>query len=190
MPIGIGAGTAIAGIVGGGAALTGAALQSHAAGSAADKQTAAANHAADVEAQSNREALAFQKQQAAYQAQQDEVNRRANYDQWAAKQRKVGSIGQMLGLGGTEIPAYVPGGTPDFGTMVDASSARPRVGPRPAGAPVPPGGMGMPFGAAAAGGTPAPGGPPSQDANDFLPRDPRTGAILRPRLLSFGDYAA
>ena len=212
--IGIAAGTAGAGIYA-------AHKTAGAAEDAAKLQTDAANHAADVEGQSTAEALAFQRQQAQYQAQQDEINRRANYDQWAAKQRKVGSIGQMLGLGGVEVPDYVPGATPNFnaptsvgagqtpaaaaaappssiGAMVDNPYGRSRVMPGlPAAAP-------LPFAATSAGGAPMPGPmsapaqlPPNPTpgnfgpyANDFTPRDPRTGAILRPRLLSIGDYTA
>lgn len=131
MPIGIGAGTAIAGIVGGGAALTGAALQSHAYGSAADEQTGAANHAADLQSQSTAAALAFQKQQAEAQWVNDEANRKANYDQWAAHEANVGSIGEWLGLGGKTIQPYVPGVDPRF---LDANAAPPPAGPTPAAA--------------------------------------------------------
>ncbi len=108
MPIGIGAGTAIAGIVGGGAALASGALQSHAAGNAADLNTQAANHAADVQAQSARDALAFQRQQAAQDFNNAQAASRGNYDQWAARQGRLSTLGQMVGQKPFVIPAYVP----------------------------------------------------------------------------------
>ena len=107
-------GTAIAG----GAAATGAIVAanktSNATTTAAADTTAAANHAADVQAESAKEALAFQEAQAQNEAANAEVNRKANYDLMAAKQAKLGSIGELLGLGGVTTPAYVPGITPNF----------------------------------------------------------------------------
>lgn len=115
-----------------------AALSSHAAGSAADtqaaaakdaadKQTAAANYAAEQQAKSTAEALAFQKQQAA----QDQANFNstsgANYGQWAAREGRLSSIGQALGLPARDIPAFVPSPT------LSSSQTAPTSGPMPSG---------------------------------------------------------
>lgn len=121
-----------------GASVYGAHKQAESADTAAKLQVDAANHAADVKAQSDREALDFQKQQAETQWQNDEGNRHANYDQWAAKRRNIGSIGTMLGLGGGgDIPAYVPSTDPRFGAS--GGPAPPPAGPGgpPPGAPAP-----------------------------------------------------
>jgi hypothetical protein len=113
MPIGIGAGTAIAGIVGGGAAITAGAINAHAAGNAADDQLKA-----------NEDALQAQQANQAYANQVAETNRRANYDQWAAREGQLSSVGQMLGLPARQIPDYVPL-PPGASTAVPGSSYQP-----------------------------------------------------------------
>ncbi len=37
------------------------------------------------------------------------MNRKANYDQWAARQANLGSVGEALGGPARSVPAYVPG---------------------------------------------------------------------------------
>ena len=101
IPLALGAGTATAGIIG-------AKMQSSAAKDAADLQTQAANHAADVQAKSAADALAFQKQQAAMDQARAEAAQRGNYDQWAARQGRLSTLGQMVGMKPFQIPAYVP----------------------------------------------------------------------------------
>lgn len=101
IPLALGAGTATAGIVG-------AKLSSGAASDAADKQTQAANHAADVQAQSARDALAFQQQQAHQDFLNAQAASRGNYDQWAARQGRLSTLGQMVGSRPFVIPNYVP----------------------------------------------------------------------------------
>lgn len=72
-------------------------------------ETASANEdAVAAQTKANEDALAFQEQQAAYKAQVDETNRRANYDQWAGREGQISSVGQMLGLPARQIPGYVP----------------------------------------------------------------------------------
>lgn len=68
------------------------------------------------QAKATREALDFQKQQAQNSYLNNEVARRANYDQWAARSRRIGSIGEALGYGAREIPAYVAGVNPYYQT--------------------------------------------------------------------------
>jgi hypothetical protein len=185
--------SAIAMGAGAAASVYGAHKQADSATEAAKLSTDAATHAADVQAQSNREALEFQRQQAEAEWQNSEVNRRGNYDQWAAKRRNIGSIGQFLGLGGGgDIPAYVPSVDPRF-----VAGGAPAAGAPAAGATGGPGG-------------PAPRRPPASTA---APIDPRllggnTGRFLSmdmgtpqlqpdgtyaflpapPRYRSFGDY--
>jgi len=91
-----------------GASLAGAKMASGGANRAARAQAQAANYAADVQGRSTSEALDFQKQQAALEMQRAEADRRANYDQWLAREQRLGSLGQMVGLGSRNIPGYVP----------------------------------------------------------------------------------
>jgi hypothetical protein len=139
----------IAAGVTGGTALVGAHMQSSAAKHAADAESRAANHAADVQARSAQEALDFQKQQAAHDAEVAETNRRANYDQWAAQQRRMGSVGEALGFGPRAIPDYVPmpghaptpgAAAPPIGSVGEylSPSARPVTPPAPSGPNVAP----------------------------------------------------
>lgn len=107
------------GAVGAGAVATGAIasakIGSNAYNKGAQAQTQAANYAADKTSQSAAAALQFQKEQAALDAQRAEENRHANYDQWAAREGRLGTLGELIGAGSRNIPAYVPisqGGTP------------------------------------------------------------------------------
>jgi hypothetical protein len=195
-----------------GSSIYGANKQAGAAETAAKLQTDAANHAADVQAQSNREALQFEREQAAYAAQQTEVDRHANYDQWAARQRRVGSIGDYLGFKGTanNLPAYVPGVVPDFGSAVASPSpvnapVSVGAGQTPAAAAMRPAVMArapLNFGAALdARGSPARGAvpfassmPPGVSAIDpaalaeIQRRQGGNVGIIPPRYASFGSY--
>lgn len=129
MPIGVGTGAAIAGLAGAGAAVTGGILSSKGAGNAADLQTQAANHAADVQAQSAKDALAFQKQQAAQDLANAQSAQQGNYNQWAAKQGRLSTLGQMVGLQPFQIPAYVP--IQDATTQPSASATTPTAAATP-----------------------------------------------------------
>jgi hypothetical protein len=91
-----------------GGSVAAAAIGSHASGKAADKQVEATTRAAELQKQSNDEALAFQKEEARRAYIAAESDRHANYDQWAAGQRRLSTVGDLLGLGPREIPAYVP----------------------------------------------------------------------------------
>lgn len=114
--------------IGAGASLGGGVLASRSASSAAKQQAQAANQAAQYQSQSTREALDFQKQQAALEMQRSEADRRANYDQWLAREQRLGSLGQMVGLGARNIPGYVP--------SMQTTSGMPSApgGPTPTGA--------------------------------------------------------
>jgi hypothetical protein len=91
-----------------GTTLTAAQLQARGQSNAAKRQAEAANRAAELQTGSTREALDFEKQQAALEQQRSEADRRANYDQWLAREQRLGSLGQMVGLGARNSPAYVP----------------------------------------------------------------------------------
>jgi hypothetical protein len=108
IPLAIGAGTAAAGI-------GGAALSSSAAKDAAQKQTDAANHAADVQAKSAADTLAFQKQSAENDYRNQEATRRANFDQWASGMGAKNNVRAALGLGRVVVPSYVPSVDPNYG---------------------------------------------------------------------------
>jgi len=82
---------------------------------AAYKQSDAAHEATAASTASNAAALDFEKQQAAADQARFEATQRANYDQWAARQSQLSSLGEMVGLPGRTIPSYVPttaAGTP------------------------------------------------------------------------------
>lgn len=159
-----------------------ASKQSGAVTDAAKLQTDAANHAADVQAKSAADTLAWNKQQAEQQWQQQETDRKANYDQWAAKRRNIGSIGQFLGLGiGGDIPGYVPSVDPRYvngGTPLPAGA-----GQTPAAAAAQPGAMTAPppasIGAAVTNG-------PTRTVVPFhgmLPPPPASPSGVDPRLM-------
>lgn len=90
------------------------------------------------------DALAYEKSQAAYQAQVDETNRKANYDQVAARSSQLSDLSQGLGGPSRSMPAYVPGPPSPFGTMGGAvnpttppsAGTSPQTGATPAGDPV------------------------------------------------------
>lgn len=96
------------------ASVAGAAMQSRATGRATRQQVEGANYAADRQLEASREAERFQRQQAQQAWASAEADRRANYDQWAARERRLGSIAEMLGYGRREIPEYVPSTNPNY----------------------------------------------------------------------------
>lgn len=101
---------------------------------ATDLTTTAANHAADLQSADAGKALAYQQQQSALARADAESARRANYDQWASAQGRLGSLGQMVGLGSRDIPPYVPLG--DGGPGPAASQPGPMAsGPGQASVP-------------------------------------------------------
>jgi hypothetical protein len=104
----------IVGAASAGASVYAAKKQSGAAQDAARLQTASADKSGELQAQAARDALTFQQQQAATDAQRFETTQKSNYDQWAARQGYQSSIGSMLGLPARKIPGYVssmPGGS-------------------------------------------------------------------------------
>ena len=143
--------------------VAGAKISSKASNRAARLTTDAANHDADVQAQSAREAETFARQQAQNQYLNDEAIRRANYDQWAAQQARFGSIQERLGLGPRNTPAYVPGVNPGY---VPAAGGPPPSAP-PSGPP----------GAPTSGTQP----PVIRDAYGRVPGDPEYGIPRPPR---------
>lgn len=108
-----------------------------AAGKSAQLQTTAAGHAADLQAKAAADALAFQRQQAAYAAQTADATARANYEQWAARQHQLGSIGQQLGLPARQVPDYSPLPPAPFGGQggQQATAGAPQGGGTPGGNP-------------------------------------------------------
>lgn len=102
---------------------------SNAARDSATLATNSANHGADLQKQSADAALAFQQKQADLDRLTAETNRHADYDQWAAQQRRIGSIGELVGLGPRDIPGYVP-----MPNGLPSSQTTPNSGQTPAGA--------------------------------------------------------
>lgn len=94
--------------------LFGAHMQSQAASESAQIEAAAQKYAADLAAKANADTLAFTKGQAENAFQNSEASRQGNYGMYAAAQRRLGSVGQLIGAGPREIPAYVPGVDPNF----------------------------------------------------------------------------
>ena len=74
-----------------------------------------------MEDEAAKRAEAFQRQQAQQKWAEAEAVRRANYDQWSARQRSLNAFRQKHGYGPTEIPGYVPSQDPGFGGGPDAS---------------------------------------------------------------------
>lgn len=103
--------------------LFGAHMQSEGAKEAAQIEADAQKYAADLQSQGNAQALKFTQAQAENAFQNNEAARQGNYGQYAARERRLGSVGQLVGFGEREIPAYVPGVDPNF-----TGSAAPSVG--------------------------------------------------------------
>jgi hypothetical protein len=122
IPLAIALGTA-----GGGAAA--GYFQGRGATKGAKIQSEAATRAAQIQAESEAAALAFTKQQAENEYRNQEVVRRANYDQWVSQQQRYGTIGNLLGMGPRDIPGYVPSEDPQFngpgGTSTTGGSSTP-----------------------------------------------------------------
>lgn len=116
--------------------LFGAHMSSSAASEAAAEQAAALKYSADLQAKGAADALAFTRSQAENAFQNNEASRHGNYDQWAARERRIGSVGDLLqlGLGPREIPQYVPGVDPNFG---GSSAPAGPGGPAAASGPAP-----------------------------------------------------
>lgn len=104
--------------------LFGAGKQAKAAKEAAAIEAAAQKYSADLQAKATADTLAFTRGQAQNAWQNSEVDRRGNYDQWAARERRVGSIGALVGLGPREIPGFVSGVDPQFGGAPGPSSSQ------------------------------------------------------------------
>jgi hypothetical protein len=127
---------------------------------AAHKNSSAAEDAATKQSQSNAEALAFQKQAAENDYKNQEVARKANYDQYVAKQTAMNQVRQGLGLRPVEIPPYVPSVDPTFtGTPISQT----------AGGVTPPDLQGADLGTMAGAGATAPATlTPQQRAQQYL----------------------
>lgn len=102
---------AIASVAGG---VGSAVVQSRAAGKAAKETSQAANYAADRQAEAAQRQEQFLREQAQRDYEQQEAVRRANYEQWAAREQRLGSIAERLGYGKRNIPSYVPSVNPGF----------------------------------------------------------------------------
>lgn len=105
--------------------------QADAAKYAADVQSQAANHAADVQAKSAADALAFQKLQAHQDFLNAQAASRGNYDQWAARQGRLSTLGQMVGSKPFVIPAYVPMQEADGASPAAPTTGVPQGYPNP-----------------------------------------------------------
>lgn len=73
----------------------------------AHKQASAQNKAAQLQAQAAAQALQFQREQAYRDQQNFNATQKANYDQWAAREGRLGTLGEMFGRGPRYIPPYV-----------------------------------------------------------------------------------
>lgn len=106
-----------------GTQLYGANMQANAAQAQTEAGAAASKYSADLQAKAQQEALAFARQQAETDWQNQELARNANYGQWGARERRVSDFGTTVGLPGREIPAYVAGIDPRFtsGTLAGAA---------------------------------------------------------------------
>ena len=119
-------GTAIAGIAGGTGAIVGAKMQSGAVDRSAKTQATAATEGARIEDQAAQRREAFERQQAQAQWADAEAARKANYDQWGARQRALNAFRQKYGYAPMEIPEYVHSQDPRYGG--DGSQTPPSTG--------------------------------------------------------------
>jgi hypothetical protein len=121
--------TAVAAAAGTGGVVYSANKQAGAASDAAAIETNAQKYAADLQAKGAADALAFTKAQGENAFQNSEAARQGNYGMYAAAQRRLGAVGDLIGAGPREIPAYVPGVDPNFtGTAAPAASGAPAPG--------------------------------------------------------------
>lgn len=104
----VGSGAAAGSVAGPVGAVVGAGIGAFASIFGAKKQAHANTSAAKLQADAAHQALDYQRQQAAREQANFESTQHANYDQWAAKEHRLGSLGQLVGLRPREIPAYVP----------------------------------------------------------------------------------
>lgn len=94
--------------------LLGASSQAKAAKEAARIQSQTAMDVARMQDQANQRGEVFLRQQAQNAWANSEATRRANYDQWRAREARLGSIGEALGYGRRAIPSYTPSVNPKF----------------------------------------------------------------------------
>lgn len=95
----------------------------------AKMQSGASENAANLQSQSAANTLAFNRQAAENDYQNQAVNRKANYDQYVAKQNANNTIRAALGLKPVAIPAYVPSVDPNFtASSTIAAAAKPPIG--------------------------------------------------------------
>src|SRR5262245_32675117 len=106
--IGTGIATLIAGLAAGGSSIYSAKKQTQAANKAAQLTSDTANRAAETQLQSDREQRAYLEAQAKRDEAMAEATRRGNYDINAARERRLGSLGSLIGATPREIPPYVP----------------------------------------------------------------------------------
>lgn len=104
----------IAASIAAGGSATAAAVSSHASSKAAKAQAGAASEAARIQDEASKRAEAFARSQSENEFRNAEVARRGNYDIDAARQRRLSTLGGMIGMGPREIPAYVPGVDPGY----------------------------------------------------------------------------
>lgn len=186
-----------------GGAVASGALASHGVSSAADKQMQAQNYAADQQKKAADEQLAYQRQQAENTYRQQEADRKANYDQWAARMASINSARKALGYTTVDVKPYVPmvdpqytNGTTPLPSTVPASTtpntpAATGASAVVAGQPVAPAGT---YGAAspvmsigaALGPSPYPISMPATNQNYPVPGMPASKAQAAQRALSVG----
>ena len=75
---------------------------------AAKIQADAQTRSAELQKQAADEALAYQRDESARSWASNEAARHGNYDISAARERRLGSLGELVGAGPREIPAYLP----------------------------------------------------------------------------------
>ncbi len=112
--IGIGLGTALAGGAAAGATIYGAKKSASSNTQAADIAAKAQADASAAQTKSNEETLAFQRQQAENDYRNQEITRKANYDQYASSQNRLKFLDSAVGLPERQVPDYVASQDPNF----------------------------------------------------------------------------
>ncbi len=97
---------------------------------AAQIQADASKYGVDAQTKATEAALAFQRQQAEAAYQASDAASRGNYGQWAARERRLGDVGALIGAKPREIPDYVQQPDPmlNGGGTPGAPSPAPSVG--------------------------------------------------------------
>lgn len=102
-----------------GSKLVGGILTNKANTDAANAAAEATKYAAQLQDEANRRAEIFSRQTAENQWLNSEAARKANYEQWAARENRISNLGVAMGMSARDIPAYAAGIDPQYTNQTD-----------------------------------------------------------------------